>query len=170
MDAVIHTRRSTPGHSAKRRVAVGFSLIEVVLVLAIITIIAAIAMPRYARAAAGYRTDAAARAVTEQLKLVRARAMASSRAWTVTFRLTEGVVCATPADTSADTSDDLTLVITSEPWHASLSNAEFLADSRFSFDGFGTPSAPGRVTVTSDGIRSTVTVDLLRNVSWSTTR
>ncbi|MFO0835035.1 MAG: prepilin-type N-terminal cleavage/methylation domain-containing protein [Phycisphaerales bacterium] len=170
MHALTHTRRSTLGHRAKRRAAVGFSLVEVVLVLSIIAIIAAIAMPRYARAAAGYRAEAAARAVAEQLRLVRARAMASSRAWTVTIRPTLATISATPTATSGDTSDDLDLVISTEPWRASISGADFLGDARFSFDGFGAPSLPGTVTVVSDGIRSTVTVDLLGNVSWSTAR
>lgn len=170
MHAVIHTRRSTPGPPAKRRAAVGFSLVEVVLVVTIMAVIAAIAMPRYARAAAGYRAEAAARAVAEHLKLVRARAMAGSRAWTITIRTNAATVSATPTSTSADTSDDLNLVISTEPWRASISAADFLGDARFSFDGFGTPSLPGTVTVMSDGIRSTVTVDLLGNVYWSTTR
>lgn len=140
------------------------------LVVTIMAVIAAIAMPRYARAAAGYRAEAAARAVAEHLRLVRARAMAASRAWTVTVRSNSATVSATPTSTSADASDDLNLVISTEPWRASIDAADFLGDARFSFDGFGAPSLPGTITVVSDGIRSTVTVDLLGNVYWSTTR
>lgn len=170
MHAPTHTRRSTPGHPAPRRAAVGFSLIELVLVVTIVGVLAAIAMPRYARAAAGYRAEAAARAVAEQLKLIRARAMAGSRAWTITIRTNAAAISATPTATSADTSDDLDLVLSTEPWRASIDSADFLGDARFSFDGFGTPSLPGTITVVSDRIRSTVTVDLLGNVSWSTAR
>ncbi|MBL8759842.1 MAG: prepilin-type N-terminal cleavage/methylation domain-containing protein [Phycisphaerae bacterium] len=170
MHALIHTRRSTLGHNARRRAAVGFSLVEVVLVVSIIAVLAAIAMPRYARAAAGYRAEAAARAVAEHLKLVRARAIAGSRAWTITFRTSDGVVTATPTATSADTSDDLVLRAAAEPWKASLDKADFLGEARFSFDGFGAPSVPGTVDVVAGSIRSTVTIDLLGNAHWSTQR
>ena len=56
----------------------GFTLIELVMVLAIIGLITAIAAPRYAASLARYRAESAARRVAADLALARREAAASS--------------------------------------------------------------------------------------------
>src|SRR5690606_27031377 len=57
----------------------GFSLLELVMVLTIIAILAAIATPRYANAMARYRADLAARRIAADLLLAQRLARTESR-------------------------------------------------------------------------------------------
>src|SRR5438552_17658151 len=62
-----------------------FSLVELMLVMAIIAVVAAIAMPRYSASLARYRADMAARRIVAALALAQAKARATSSSQTITF-------------------------------------------------------------------------------------
>jgi len=62
-----------------------FSLIEVVLVLSLLAVVAAIAIPRYAASLSHYRLDAAARRVAADLALARQRAKTTGTSQPVAF-------------------------------------------------------------------------------------
>ena len=66
----------------------GFSLLEVLLVLAIVAICAAVAAPRYGRASGRYRADLAARRVLADLRLAQSYAKTASASRTVSFATT----------------------------------------------------------------------------------
>jgi prepilin-type N-terminal cleavage/methylation domain-containing protein len=65
----------------------GFSLLEVLLVLAIVAIFAAVAASRYGRASGRYRADLAARCITADLNLARSWAKTRSQSRPVVFNL-----------------------------------------------------------------------------------
>ena len=60
-----------------RRCGGGFSLLELVVVMVIVAILAAIATPRYGKAVARYRTASAARKIAADLTFARKRARIS---------------------------------------------------------------------------------------------
>src|SRR5438034_11623152 len=74
--SIIHRRRGA------------FSLIELVLVIVIATILAAVAMPRYASALTHWRVDAAAHRVAADLALARNVARTASSTQIISFSTT----------------------------------------------------------------------------------
>lgn len=67
------------------RMREAFTLVELLIVMAILATLAGIAMPRYSAALANYRADAAARRICADLAMAKARAISTSTAQTVTF-------------------------------------------------------------------------------------
>ncbi len=63
----------------------GFSLLELILVLGILTVLAAIGIPRYGASAARYRADLIARRLVADLRLARGHAQATSASQSVEF-------------------------------------------------------------------------------------
>src|SRR3954468_24220391 len=78
-----------PAAPSPRR-ALAFSLFELLFVIAIIAIVAAMAMPRYGRSVARYRAECAAKRVAADLALARSTAKAVSAERIVTFNTVAG--------------------------------------------------------------------------------
>ena len=118
----------------------GFSLLELVLVLAIMTTMSAIAVPRYAVSLARYRIDAAAKRVKAELSLARKTAKITGAALTV--------------DVS-----DYQAILSESPYRALIVSADFDGDEEIVFDGYGVPDSGGTVTVQVGIMQRTVVVD-----------
>ncbi|VEN74157.1 hypothetical protein EPICR_30090 [Candidatus Desulfarcum epimagneticum] len=68
----------------------GFTLLELIAVIALIAIMAALAIPNYLAWLPGYRLDGAARSLRSDLRLTRMRAVSEGRTFTVTFDVAAG--------------------------------------------------------------------------------
>jgi len=135
-----------------------FSLLELVLVLMIVTVVAAIAIPRYSGWQFRYRADAAARRIEADLTLARQRAKASSASQFVAFDV-DAETYHMPGSPDIDRpGSDYEVDLSLGPYHASLVSADFAGNATLMFDGYGVPNAGGTVVVQSGNITRTITL------------
>ena len=136
-----------------------FTLFELLIVIAIVTTLAAIAAPRYATSLARYRVDAAAKRVAADLDLARRRARTTSAARIVDFG---------PADASYRIPDESPLDgvdgsyevdLTVEPYQVTQVQADFDGSDKVTFDMYGAPDAGGIIVVRVNNAVRAIIVD-----------
>jgi prepilin-type N-terminal cleavage/methylation domain-containing protein len=153
----MHTQptNATPvqGPSARR----GFSLIELVLVMTIISILAAIAVPRYANALARYRADAAARRIITDLAYARQLAKSSSARLDVNIKpdLDQVHISGVP---NPDGNGDWLTHLSRGPYYADITGVSFNGDTTVKFDGYGAPNYGGKIILRVGSETRTITL------------
>ncbi len=137
----------------------GFSHVEVLLVVLIISILGAIAFPRYVRSISRYRALGAARRVAADLGYARDAARNRSAQRTVVFDRAA-------ASYRIDDEKDLDrraaawiVRLTDEPYSSRLTSVELGGDETIVFNGHGVPDSGGTIVVRSGDVEHTVTVD-----------
>lgn len=150
----------------RRAGVLGFSLVEVVMVLAIVAILALIAAPRYARALTQYRAEAAARRIVGDLELARAAARSSSSSRQVAFNTsTDRYELVGVTATQAAGSGAYVVRLAEEPYGVDLLTASFGGSATLEFNGYGLPVAGGSITLrVGDRVR-TITVSAAGQVT-----
>lgn len=137
----------------------GFSLVEVVLVIAIIGVVAAIAAPRYAQAAARYRVDAAARRTIAEFERVRRLALAGSCSYSLTLAPATDVIV-TNAVTGPNAGSSASVSIGEAPFGAAFVATTIIGGgSVFTIDGYGSVVNSGTVVIYSAGLATTLTIN-----------
>lgn len=145
------------GHRTGRRA--GFTLVELVIVIAIVSSLALIAVPRFAGSINQRRSEAAAERIRADLLLARSDARALSQDRVVQFdtvNSTYEIVGRGSADRSgAQYIVDLTV----EPLHATLGAVSFGGSKSVTFDAYGGISSGGTVEVLAGSAVRTVVLD-----------
>lgn len=140
----------------------GFSMLELVVVLAITAIVAGIGTVRYTGALATYRVDLAARRIAADLEHARreARATGQHRFFEIHqaksfYRFGSEAVRALDYSKQADQSGRPTEVLLTEPpYRVSVRNVTWsTSGDHLVFDGFGTPSKGLRIEIVAGGDR-----------------
>ena len=139
-----HSPSTTQNHS-------GLSLLELVVVIAIVAVVSAIALPRYAGAVTRYRGELAARRIVTDLNFARIKARQTSSAIAVVFDTTR-------EHYSIETAPPTLVVLTDKPYKVKLCTANFGGSNTVQFDGFGTPNSGGIVVLTAAPGRKTIVV------------
>ena len=136
-----------------------FSYLELMLVVAIMGIFAAIAIPRYANSIVRYRAGAAAQRVEADLVLARERARLTSQNVTVAFDpVNETVSIPLLAGLNHRAVAYLT-DLTEEPYVANIVSAVFNDMQEVTFNGFGIPDNGGTVKVCAGDVTMMITLD-----------
>lgn len=130
-----------------------FTLIELLMVLAIIATMSALAVPRIMESEARWRVEGAARRIEADLEQARSTAIASSSSVEIAFGSTGYTI--TPSDGSAATA----VRLDNRPYLVAISSASFGGSRKISFDGRGAGSANGTVEVSGGGYACSVKVD-----------
>jgi prepilin-type N-terminal cleavage/methylation domain-containing protein len=163
VNAVPASRKSDLGHWRNRRrwpdLYRGFSLLEVILVVAIMAVFAAVAAPRYGRASGRYRADLAARRVVADLRLAQSCAKAASSSRTVSFSTGTNQYQLLNVPSPDGVAGDYTVVLSAEPYNADLTGANFNGSSQVLFNGWGLPNSGGTVVVSAGSEQRTIVVD-----------
>ncbi|MCK4661092.1 MAG: prepilin-type N-terminal cleavage/methylation domain-containing protein [Phycisphaerae bacterium] len=138
-----------------------FSLLELAIVVMIISLLATIAVPRYANAIAQQRVEAAARRIALDLEGARRRARATSSSQAVQFSLANSSYTLAGVSDMDQADSTYTVEMSKPPYEATIITANFADSTEITFDGYGTPldGAGGSVVVQVGTRAKTITVD-----------
>ena len=131
------------------------------MVLAIIAVGAAIAVPRYFSAVARFRADAAAERVAADLHLAQADAKRTSQSRTVVFDPSQSTVTIPGVAGLDRRTADYVARLGDAPYQAKLFSADFGGVPQVVFNGYGVPSSTGTVVVRVGDVQKTVVVSAL---------
>jgi prepilin-type N-terminal cleavage/methylation domain-containing protein len=137
----------------------GVSLIETIMVVMLIAICAAIALPHYVDSVQHYQLDLAAQRIVADLALAQSRANNSSTSVTLSFSPASNSyqIAGLPAfDSPANT---YSVNLAAAPYAVQLTSATFGSNSQIVFDGYGTPAQGGSIVITLGAEQHTITVD-----------
>ena len=141
---------------ATRSTRAGFTLVELVLVLIIVGIVAAIAMPRYAQATARQQLDAAADRLVRDFEKAQHDARATINQVAMTFDTADNSYTVTQAN-----GDAVVVQLDESPYQVSVAKASFDNATTMWFNGYGVPSTAGAVVLESS--TGSVVVNLASN-------
>jgi len=136
----------------------GFSLLELVLVIGIITVAAGMAAPRFANATMRYRVEMTARRIAADLSLAQSWAKTSSKSQTVAFDLAGAKYRMTGIRTLDNRSSNYEVNLRGDPHLVTLVSASFGGDPNVIFDAYGAPDSGGTVVIQANGTQKTITL------------
>ncbi len=139
----------------------GFSLIEIVVVVAIVAGLAAIALPRYGAALNNYRASGAGKAIASLILEAQARARASSGS----VRIVVSGNTVSEVDSGGNTVRSLAL--SGGALQARMHRSVLGGDDRVIFDGYGAPDSIATFQIASGSSLCTVTIDAQGRVAVS---
>ena len=145
----------TNGRGAK-----AFTVVEMVVVVLILGILAAAAMPRFADALWQRRADAAARRIVADLELARREALYRNAKQTVCFHVGSNCYAVAPGPKHLDRRSGPYVVRLAEaPYEARLVSAQAGGDADVVFTPSGLPDTSAEVVLEAGPYQATVTLD-----------
>ena len=151
------TRRQAARRAFARARRPAFTIIELVIVILITSIFAAVAAPAFLDSLLFHRVESAARRVKADIDYQCQRARLTSTAQSITF------VASTYTLGGAKGLNDPTQVYTvnllQSPYSLDSAVANFAGTQVITFDGYGTPSSGGTVVLTAKTHQCTITVN-----------
>ena len=136
-----------------------FTLLELVVVMTIIGVVGAIAVPRYTTFVGGQRADAAARRITTDLSYLQRRARTYSQSLTVSFDVGTDSYSVPGMRDPDHTDRDYVVLLSREPYEATIESADFGGDTDLVFDGYGILDSGGTVIIRVGKHQRTITVE-----------
>ncbi len=135
----------------------GFSLIELVMVVAIIGITSGMVIPRFANSTSLARVNAATNRIIRDAALARQRAMSTSQPRSMVFA---AVGYSISGLTSLNNrSPDYAVDLAVEPYKANALTANLGGDAQVTFNIYGVPDSGGTISVTVGGNTRVLTLD-----------
>lgn len=145
----------------------GLSILEVICALTIIAVFAAAGTPKFAKAIAGRRAEAAARRVAADLEWLRSIAQVTSTSQSIVIN-----AAANSYSLTGFTDPDLpataySVNLASSTYKSTIASINLGGVATLSFNGYGIPSVGGTIVVQSGQATRTVTIDgASGNITW----
>lgn len=145
----------------RRHENLAFTLIEMTLVIVVIAIVSAIAIPRYAGAVNRYRVEMAAKRVAADFSLARNAARSSGLGQSIDFTTPRNGYTMPGLAAPDGRAGDYIVKLGDEPYKVSLGTVTIGSTGATSlqFTRYGYPTAAASVVVTSSGYSRTIYVD-----------
>ena len=140
----------------------GFTLVEAVIVLAVMAILAAIAAPRYSATMANYRVTLAARRLAADVALAQSAARAASASRTIVFDASHNSYAIANVAALDGRGGSYAVALGADPYAVAINSVTFtdnVADSTLKFDGFGAPDSGATIVLKFGAYQRTVLVD-----------
>lgn len=147
----------------------GFTLVELVLVLGVMAVLAAVAAPRYAASLRNYRLNLAAHRVAADLNLARESARAMSKSVTVEIDAGRGLISLKGVAALDGRGGVYTLDLGAEPYRVAVSSVKYsdsVPDGAVVVNGFGVPDSGVLVTLILGGIERSVELSAETGKAW----
>lgn len=135
------------------------SAVELMVVVLIIGIAAAVAVPSYLHSLATYRSKNAARRIVADLELARREAVMSSAGRTVTFSSSDESYTLADVARLDRRATVYAVSLGGDPYYADIVSADLGGDELLVFDGFGQADSDGTIVVRSGGVDNTIVID-----------
>jgi prepilin-type N-terminal cleavage/methylation domain-containing protein len=136
----------------------GFTLIELVIVLLIISVLAGAAVPTFFDSLLFHQVESAARRVKSDLEQARQTARATSSSQSLTFSGAAYSLSSAIRDLD-NPHEDYIVDLSAAPFHLERVTADFGGATAVSFDGYGAPASGGTVVLECKSLKCTVTLD-----------
>jgi type II secretory pathway pseudopilin PulG len=141
-----------------RRIS-AFSIFELVIVCLIMSILGAVAAPTFFDSLLFHRVESAARRVKADLELARTQARLTSASQTITFTNATSTYTLANIKSLDKLNTAYTVDLRKEPFSLTSTSANFGGAAVVTFDGYGTPSSGGTVTLNAKSHQCTVTLN-----------
>jgi len=136
-----------------------FSIFELVIVCLIMSILGAVAAPTFFDSLLFHRVESAARRVKADLELARSQARLTSASQTVAFTNATSTYTLAGIKNFDKANQTYSVDLRKEPFSLTSAAANFGGNATVTFDGYGTPSSGGTVTLTAKSHQCTVTLN-----------
>lgn len=123
----------------------GFTLVELIVVVAIIATVGSIGLVRYSNSLTRYRLTIAAERIAADIELTRTRARTASALRSIVFDVSNNTYRITSETMTPKSLSPYVVNLASEPFHLTLATASFAGDEKLTFDAFGHVSGSGGV-------------------------
>jgi prepilin-type N-terminal cleavage/methylation domain-containing protein len=144
----------------QKQLRVAFSLIELSIVVVIMSILAAVALPRWSDSLNSFRAANAASRIAADLALARSAAYSSSTSTTMTFDVSADQYTIEGITSLNHSTGPYVVALADDPYKSRLVSVWGLTGQQsITFDGYGRPNAGGTIVIASGNLQKSIVVN-----------